>query len=257
MFSTVPVLSNEGDMELYNRRTWTEVFCLTPTQPKSFIKNDDLLIIQRAQQPGHYSDWVRSIFCSSTCYSHDGHLLGSLGLKATYNPAAKVSRLPAGVGRSRVGDEATLSEPKSSLLLDTGSVEFLSCFIDSHTFSITWSARTCQGTFQWQCSQRVHVTTHLSSRYCSPCLHLCYGRLPRGDSFEKGLSLLKNKSLKTNGLHSVEISLHVLACPVLGSNSDPRILILQELGFSPITEWTVSSQISYVKALIPMWLHLE
>ena len=92
MFSTVPVLSNEGDVELYNQRTLTEVFCLTPTQPKPFIKNDDLLIIQRAQQPGHYSDWVRSSFCSSTCYSHDGHLPGSFGLKATYNPAAKVSK---------------------------------------------------------------------------------------------------------------------------------------------------------------------
>ena len=46
----------------------------------------------------------------------------------------------------------------------------------------------------------------------------------------------KKKKKKTNGLHSVGVSLHVLACPVLGSNSDPGILILQELGFSPITE---------------------
>lgn len=51
-----------------------------------------------------------------------GTFLAPLVLKVTYNPAAKVSRLPAGVGRSRVGDEAMLSEPKSSLLLDTGNV---------------------------------------------------------------------------------------------------------------------------------------
>ena len=49
MFSTVPVFSNEGDVELYNQRTLTEVFCLTPTQPKPFIKND-VSYIQKKQE---------------------------------------------------------------------------------------------------------------------------------------------------------------------------------------------------------------
>lgn len=112
MFSTVPVLSNEGAIDYTIE---LELKCFVSLQPSLnlSLNTDYLLIIQRAQQPGHYSDWMRSIFCSSTCFSHDGHLLGSLGLKVTYNPAAKVSRLPAGVGRSRVGDEAMLSEPKS------------------------------------------------------------------------------------------------------------------------------------------------